>query len=201
MKKLIISLLIASSISLVGCSNATTATTSVNPTTKKIQPQAVADTLPQTSNIKYYFTRANQHPDIQLINVIDSSKSSLDIAIYSLTKKNIVDSIIQAKKRGVAVRIMTDKIESKSKSEAKELKLLEAANIPIKINSHSGLLHIKMTIADDSVATTGSYNYTQAASVRNDEILVIISDSKIAKDFETEFNSMWSNNKDYKDYN
>jgi len=200
MKKLIISLLIASSISLVGCSNATTTTTR-NATAKKKQPQAMADTLPQTSNIKYYFTRADQHPDIQLINVIDSSKSSLDIAIYSLTKKSIVDSIIQAKERGVAVRIMTDKIESKSKSEAKELKLLEAANIPIKINSHSGLLHIKMTIADDSVATTGSYNYTQAASVRNDEILVIISDSKIARDFETEFNSMWSNNKDYKDYN
>lgn len=200
MKKLIITLLIASSISLIGCSNATTTKTSVNNTSHKISTVAMADTLPTIGNIKYYFTRANQHPDIQLINVIDSSTKTLDIAIYSLTKTSIVNSIIQAKERGVKVEIMTDKIESKSKSEAKELKLLQVANIPIKINSHSGLLHIKMTIADDKIATTGSYNYTQNATLRNDEILVIISDPKVATDFDNEFNSMWSNTKDYKNY-
>jgi hypothetical protein len=41
---------------------------------------------------------------------------------------------------------MTDKIESKSKSESKELALLQKDNIPIKINSHPGLLHINLEI-------------------------------------------------------
>ncbi|SMC17470.1 PLD-like domain-containing protein [Clostridium acidisoli DSM 12555] len=155
----------------------------------------------QAGNLQYYFTKANQHPDEQLIKVINSSKSTLDIAIYSLTKKSIVNAIIQAKDRKVDVRIMTDKIESKSKSESKELALLQKDNIPIKINSHPGLLHIKMTIADKNIATTGSYNYTENASTKNDEILVIINDSKVAQDFDNEFENMWNDTKDYEDYN
>ncbi len=154
-----------------------------------------------SSNIQYYFTRANEHPDVQLIKVINSAKSTLDIAIYSITKKEIVDAIINAKNRGVTVRLMTDKIESSSKSEAKELKLLKDKKIPIKVNSHSGLLHIKTTIADKSVATTGSYNYTENASIQNDEVLLIIKDSKVATDFSDEFQRMWQDKNDYIDYN
>lgn len=153
-----------------------------------------------SNNVSYYFARQTPNVDQQLIKVIDSSKSTLDIAIYSLTKQSIVDSIISAKNRGVNVRVMSDKVESKSKSESKELVLLKNAKIPVKINSHAGLLHIKMTVADKNVATTGSYNYTQAATTENDEVLVIINDSKVATDFDNEFETMWNDNKDYKDF-
>lgn len=195
MNKKIIGLILASSLILSGCA--------INKeSNKKIysnqhQTQSTID----SNNIGYYFTKADQHPDQQLIGVINSSKSSLDIAIYSLTKQSIVDSIIKAKSRGVSVRIMTDKIESKSKSESKELVLLKNAKIPVKINTHPGLLHIKMTVADKRVATTGSYNYTENATERNDEMLVIINDSKVAQGFDNEFESMWVNNKEYKNYN
>ncbi|SMC17438.1 PLD-like domain-containing protein [Clostridium acidisoli DSM 12555] len=169
-------------------------------TSQKLQQTQPA--LPvKTGELQYYFTKANQHPDEQLIKVINSSKSTLDIAIYSLTKKSIVNAIIQAKDRKVNVRIMTDKIESKSKAEVKELALLQKDNIPIKANSHPGLLHIKMTIADKNIATTGSYNYTENASTKNDEILVIINDSKVAEGFDSEFENMWNDTKDYEDYN
>jgi len=197
MKKILINMLILSSLGFTGCGQATAKASTVKTSISQVSQTTQQ---PQTSNLQYYFTRANQHPDQELIKVIDSSTKTLDIAIYSLTKQSIVDSIIRAKSRGVDVEIMTDKIESKGKSEAKELVLLKAANIPIKINSHSGLLHIKMTIADNKIATTGSYNYSAAASKINDEILVIISDPKVATDFDNEFKSMWSNTKDYKDY-
>lgn len=150
--------------------------------------------------IQYYFTRANQHPDQQLINVINSSKSSLDIAIYSLTEQSIVDAIISAKNRGVTVRVITDRIESMGKNEIKELTLLVNDKIPVKINKHAGLMHLKMTIVDKCIATTGSYNYTENATKENDEVLVIINDSKFAQGFDNEFESMWNNVKEYKNY-
>ena len=187
MKKIFISLLIA--MLLIFITFTVTCT-----------PQTTLQNNTQSTNIQYYFTRANQHPDQQLIKVIDSAKTNLDIAIYSLTKKSIIDSIIQAESRGVTCKIITDKIESKTKSEKKMLILLENANIPIKINSHSGLMHMKVTVADDKVVTTGSYNYTQNASTQNDEVLMIINDSKIAQGFTNEFNIMWNDNKEYKDY-
>ena len=218
MKKLILTLLIVSSISLTACSSSSTSASNVIIPTKQTTSQILSQpnttkatnistkidntkTNINSSNIQYYFTRANQHPDVQLINIINSSKTNLDIAIYSLTKKSIVDAIIQAKNRNVTVRIISDKQESKSKSEKKMLTLLQNANIPIKINTHSGLMHMKITIIDKNIITTGSYNYSEGASTKNDEVLMIIKDSKIAQDFETEFNNMWNDNTNYKDYN
>jgi len=57
---------------------------------------------------------------------------------------------------------------------------------------------MKVTIADKNIVTTGSYNYSGAASTTNDEVLVIIKDSKVAQDFTNEFESMWNNTQEYK---
>ena len=84
-------------------------------------------------------------------------------------------------------------------AEKAQLQRLEAVKIPIKINSHSGLMHLKMTVADNTV-TTGSYNYSQAATTKNDEVLIIINDSKMAKEWKIEFETMWNDTSNYKDY-
>jgi phosphatidylserine/phosphatidylglycerophosphate/cardiolipin synthase-like enzyme len=156
----------------------------------------------QSSNdIEWAFTREQQqHPDQLLIHVIDSSRANLDIAIYSLTNYDIVDAIANAKKRGVNVRIITDREGAGNKTQSKELAYLSRAGIPIKENSHSGLMHMKVTIADQSTVTTGSFNYTQAASTINDENLVVIHDAKMAQSFEDEFNLMWNDRKNFEDW-
>ncbi|MDQ7092153.1 phospholipase D family protein [Desulfosporosinus sp. PR] len=182
MKKIIIPLLLCISLSLSGCA-ATVAS----------QPLSTA----QSGQVEYFFTRAHQHPEQALESQINSAKSSLDIAIYSLTKKDIVESIVSAKKRGISVRIITDRTEAKTKAEASELLLLKKADIPIKEDTHSGLMHMKVSIIDKSVVTTGSYNYTQNASTDNDEVLVVIHDAKIASDWANEFEQMWEDTKNY----
>jgi phosphatidylserine/phosphatidylglycerophosphate/cardiolipin synthase-like enzyme len=45
-----------------------------------------------------------------------------------------------------------------------------------------------------------SYNYTNEATYENDEVLVIIHDPVAAQDFGNEFQSMWSDSKNYVDY-
>jgi phosphatidylserine/phosphatidylglycerophosphate/cardiolipin synthase-like enzyme len=165
-----------------------------------LQTQVSSSGGGSSAPIEYYFPRAGQHPDQELISVINSASSTLDIAIYSLTKKDIVQAIAAAKDRGVAVRIITDKIESESASQSKALNTLKADGIPIKINHHSGLMHMKVTIADNSTVTTGSYNYTNEATYENDEVLVIIHGPTAAQDFSNEFQSMWSDSKNYVDY-
>jgi phosphatidylserine/phosphatidylglycerophosphate/cardiolipin synthase-like enzyme len=135
-----------------------------------------------------------------LVNVINSANSTLDIAIYSLTEEDIVNAIAAAETRGVSVRILTDKSESKTASQSNALDSLKADGIPIKINSHSGLMHMKVTIADNSTVTTGSYNYSNEATYENDEVLVIIHSPSIAQVWDNEFQSMWTDNDNYEDY-
>ncbi|MDR3600540.1 MAG: phospholipase D family protein [Desulfosporosinus sp.] len=187
MKKLITLLLLLAALSISGCSPSASA--------------ATTQSTPSGTQVESYFTKANQHPEQALESQIGSAKSTLDIAIYSLTKKDIVESIIAAKKRGVAVRVITDRIEAKSKSEKAQLQLLEGTSIPIKENTHSGLMHMKVSIIDKTVVTTGSYNYTQNASTENDEVLVVIHDPEIASKWDDEFQQMWSDTKDYASIN
>jgi phosphatidylserine/phosphatidylglycerophosphate/cardiolipin synthase-like enzyme len=117
--------------------------------------------------------------------------------VYSITHPDIVKAIKDAKKRGVVVRIISDKIQSAGKTQVEALKLLGSAAIPMKINKHSGLMHLKVTIADKKVVTTGSYNYSQAASTSNDEVLVVVHDEAAAKTFTDQFERMWNDTKGF----
>lgn len=185
-RKLVITFVAAATIAFTGCGRIAGTSNIVNTN--------------NSTNIEYYFTKDNGNPEEHLIQVINSSKSNLDIAIYSLTDKPIANAIVQAKKRGVNVEVITDRQEADSKSEKPILLLLKNNDIPVKINTHSGIMHMKVTVADKSIVTTGSYNYTSAASKINDENLVIINDPSIAKGFDDEFISMWDNNNDFKSW-
>lgn len=146
---------------------------------------------------EWAFTQADQHPEQQLVAIIDGAQQTLDIAIYSLTYPDIVQAIKSAAQRGVKVRIITDSTQSKGKSQQEALKLLGSAGIPMKINTHSGLMHLKMTVADGQVATTGSFNYSKAASTTNDEVFVAFHDAEIARSFDEQFESMWNDEKNF----
>jgi phosphatidylserine/phosphatidylglycerophosphate/cardiolipin synthase-like enzyme len=155
-------------------------------------------------NIGYAFSKAKQRPEQKLMEVIDNAKSKLDIAIYTITDEIIVDRIISASNRGVKVRIITDydmsKNIPKNQWQRKVLRMMDNCGIPIKINKYNGFMHLKVTIADDLIVTTGSYNYSKAARTKNAEILVVIDNEKTAKEWATEFESMWNDWENYIEY-
>jgi phosphatidylserine/phosphatidylglycerophosphate/cardiolipin synthase-like enzyme len=149
-------------------------------------------------NTDLEWTFAGVEQEKLLIDVIKSASATLDIAIYSLTDPEIVAAIKDAQKRGVIVRIITDKQQAGGEAQTKALKILGSANIPIKLNSHSGLMHLKMTIADNQICTTGSFNYSKSASESNDEILVVIRNADTAKSFTAQFEKMWNDSSRFK---
>ena len=164
------------------------------PTVTRMAPVTVTEIPKQPVMINYYFTRATGDLDKQLVKVINSSTLSLDIAIYFITKPSVIDAIVNAYNRGVKVRIITDKEMSKTSWEFEQLNKLNELDIPIKINDHDGLMHLKIVIVDNKTITTGSYNYTGKATTLNDENLVVITNAKVAGDFTKEFNCMWESN-------
>ena len=135
-----------------------------------------------------------------LIKEINTAQKTLDVAIYSITKEDIANAIIEAKKRNVDVKVITDKQESASKYQKVILDKFKANNIPVKINSHAGLMHLKLSIIDDKTALGGSYNYTESATKNNDENLIVMRMPNIVSDYSTEVNTMWDNTSDYSNY-
>jgi Phosphatidylserine/phosphatidylglycerophosphate/cardiolipin synthases and related enzymes len=161
-------------------------------------PQSAVST--KAGTVSYYFPRAGQNAESALVSVVGSAKKSLDTAIYSFTDADVAAAMIADKQRGVKVRVITDRECAGNQYQARVLGELKDAGIPVKYNTHSGLMHMKVSIVDSATVTTGSFNYTKSAENENDEVLVILKNSTAAKDFGTQFARMWNDTKDFANY-
>lgn len=128
--------------------------------------------------------------DKQVIQRISDAKEKLDIMIYSLTKDEIAQAIINVYQKGVRVRVIVDKQQAGLKSADDEK--LEEAGIALIRDTHSGLMHNKVAIIDEKIVLTGSYNWTKGGTKRNDENLVIIEDERVAQIFGKKFEQLWT---------
>ncbi len=167
-----------------------------DPSPSSSAPQSVSG----AGEIRYYFPRAGQKAQPVLIGIIGSAKQALDVAIYSFTDKEVASALVKAKERGVSVRVITDRTQAATRSQQTVLKQIVRAGIPVKVDTHDGIMHLKVTVADGKTATTGSFNYTQSAEKSNDEVFVVINSSKVAQDFDGEFSHMWNDSGNFKKY-
>lgn len=170
-------------------------------TAEEVKKDNIAISYPgsELNKISYAFTKTGQMPDEQIKEIIDKTKSKLDVAMYTFTDLGILQRIVLATNRGVKVRLITDGKQSVSaRGQDKVLQQLSNAGVPIKINSHNGYMHLKLMIADDSRIITGSYNYTNAARTKHDEVVILIENNKIAKEWTEQFNRIWNDDKNFK---
>ncbi len=122
-----------------------------------------------------------------LITDIKQAKKQIDIAIYALSNDRIRDALIFAHKKGVDIRIVTDDYEL-FKDDMKVLK--NNGIFVISDEDTRALMHDKFMIIDQKVVWTGSCNYSYYAFYCNNENLVKITSSKIAKVYEDEFEEL-----------
>jgi phosphatidylserine/phosphatidylglycerophosphate/cardiolipin synthase-like enzyme len=141
--------------------------------------------------IQAFFPRQGQDPAPVLVKLYNGASTSLDIAIYSLTHPDIVKAIGDAKQRGVPVRVITDSEAAGSNTQKHAVNDLLTLGIPVKVNLHSGLMHLKMSVIDGKTATIGSYNYTLSASQQNDEVMAVVTQPAFVKSCQDEFNRLW----------
>ncbi|QZA32199.1 phospholipase D-like domain-containing protein [Hydrogenibacillus sp. N12] len=159
---------------------------------------AVPAFLPKADGV--YFTRAGEHPERAVIGLIDGAEKTLDVAVYSLTHDGIVQAIRRAKARGVAVRVITDAEQVQGKAQNAAVRALLSDGIPVKVNEHSGLMHLKLAIADGRRASVGSFNFTKAASTQNDEIVVLLSDPEAVRHMAREFDRLWNDREAFRPF-
>ena len=120
--------------------------------------------------------------DKEIVKLIDSADKYVYFAIYYFTKNNIADALIRAKKRGLEVRGLTDR-QASDESNKSTIEKLKRAGIDIKIrNNNEGIMHIKSLVTEDAYVS-GSFNWTQSATISNDEIIEIGSNEGVRKKY------------------
>ena len=137
----------------------------------------------------YFFPNAKNEK--YLVEMLRTSKVSLNIAIFSLTRDNFAKSIIEVYNRGVKVRVIAD--DECVKNYGSDIYKLAAKGIPCKTdNSQQFHMHNKYAIIDESVVITGSFNWTTQAINNNQENLLFYEDKELSAKYLKEFNKLWN---------
>ncbi len=150
-------------------------------------------------DIEVYFTPSYKALDA-IIDQINISKSSIDIAMYNFTSRPLSHALVNAKRRGVKIRIVLDR-SSNDPAENKYTKYLFLKNAQIDVRfakphrhwNRDGIMHNKFAVIDNKCVITGSANWTASAFVVNDENVLIINRLDIANVYKKEFDTLWKN--------
>lgn len=136
-----------------------------------------------------YFSPQNKTIQNTILPLIRNSKNYIYIPAFLISHKEMVSELIQAKNRGVDVRIITDALNASAKySKVRELR---AAGMTVKIENYAGKMHSKTMIIDDKYLILGSMNFSKSGESKNDENLIVLENKEAAIFYKQFFLYLW----------
>ncbi len=126
-----------------------------------------------------------------VLKAISSAKSTLLVACYEFTSRDIAAALEAAAHRGVKVRVVAD--FKAAHDRYSQMPIIKAAGIPVRLDAHYAIFHHKFMVIDSVSAETGSFNYTTSTISHNAEnALVLWNVQPIATRYTAEFNRLWA---------
>ncbi len=163
---------------------------------------------PPADRMSVYFSR--EHGDLEEILVSlygDVQKGGyIWVVTSSITHPAIAKALVDAKRRGVDVRLIGDRGKLETKRDQIAMYNLKLQGIAIKVNRFSGAVRLEASIVDGKYLVVGSYNYGSAETrtplgtrVDEENLLVIPTgvDSRVLAQYKNAFERMWDDQKSY----
>lgn len=127
--------------------------------------------------------------DVKLWKFIQSAKVSLDVAVFDITHDKIAHEIMVASKR-IPVRVITDRRQSKGQYSV--VSTMIKAGVDVRIGKQRGIMHNKFCLVDGKMVQTGSFNYTDGASTKNNENQIYLSNPGVVAQYRSRFDALWA---------
>jgi phosphatidylserine/phosphatidylglycerophosphate/cardiolipin synthase-like enzyme len=126
-----------------------------------------------------------------LLKEIESTTSTIDLAIREITSPDMAHALMKAKGRGVKVRIVTDSKQAKMKSS--QVTHLIQEGIPVKVlrGKDHGVMNHRFGIFDGKKVVTGSFDWSEASEKWNYENILILMNSDMVTSYQKEFDRLW----------
>lgn len=164
-----------------------------------VQPGATK--LPATGEVEFAFS-PNESSEALVIKVIASAHSELRLLGYSFTSAAVTKALLDAKKRGVDVKLVVDYKnnvrEDRSGKAKAALGALATAGISVRTISVYPIHHDKTIVVDRMHVETGSFNYSAAAAKANSEnVLVLWNNPRVATGYLSHWERNWRQGTDW----
>ena len=157
------------------------------PTPAKTNPSQ-----PQAEVVGLYFTPP---ADVAaaVIEVIDQSKTEVLVQAYGFTHNGIAQALLRAHARGVMVKVLLDAKTDTSNRYVTDL--LQAQQIPLKLDASHAIAHNKVIVVDGELVITGSFNFTNSAQTRNAENLLVLKSIGLADSYKANWQTHWNHSR------
>jgi phosphatidylserine/phosphatidylglycerophosphate/cardiolipin synthase-like enzyme len=123
------------------------------------------------------------------VRLLEGAVVAADICVFTITDDRIADAILEAHRRGVRVRILTD--DCKTADPGSDIAWLRRADVPVVTDRRESHMHHKFAVIDRHTLVVGSYNWTRAAARENHEDLLVLRDSGLASTYQERFERLW----------
>jgi phosphatidylserine/phosphatidylglycerophosphate/cardiolipin synthase-like enzyme len=144
-----------------------------------------------SATIDVYYAPEDQPID-HMVGLYNHARRYIYVSVYALTAPSVVKALVEAKRRGLDIRVITDRERLNDPKQHSAVSTLRLAGVPIKINRHDGLMHLKQVVIDDLINASGSANHTTSGNRYNDERLDVITDARLTAKAREKFLTMWN---------
>lgn len=136
--------------------------------------------IPATGTIQVAFP-PEENANGLIVQALREAKKTVLVQAFSFTSNEISFALIEAKRRGVDVRMIVDG-EQVAKLENNRVGLVAKAGIPVWLDEQHQSAHNKIMVIDadthDPIVVTGSMNFTYSGQFKNAENLLILRGNK-----------------------
>ncbi len=160
----------------------------IEPTPASLNPTA------QSSWYQLYFTNPPDDEnnsadtiDTYLIANLETARRTIDAATYDFNLPSMADALINAHNRGLIVRLVTDT----DTLVEEEVQRIVDAGVPVVDDGRNAIMHDKFIIVDGRVVWTGSWNFSQNDTYRNNNNFIGIAAPEIVANYQVVFNAMF----------
>lgn len=123
------------------------------------------------------------------IEHVKNSKENIKCMFFSFTFDALGQELINAKEKGIDVKLILEKSQNSQYSEYDKLK---ENNVNVIWDNNPSYMHNKFCVFDNSIVITGSMNPSNNGNINNNESIIIINNKEIANQYTNYFNKYYS---------
>ena len=146
------------------------------------------------TEVSMWFSPQDDVVSNAILPSIAAASNTIDIGMFYLTERRIVQALCGAVARDVEVRIIVDAVANAHSSSP--YWDLRRCGISVKVENWGGKMHMKTALIDGkqphNQVIVGSMNWSKSGNNRNDENLAVIkNNTQLAQELGAYFDSLW----------
>lgn len=126
--------------------------------------------------------------DERLTQLLLNATRTIDMAIYDLDLANVTAAMLDARRRGVRVRVVTDSDNVQNAA----IQQLKTNGVPVVEDRRQAIMHHKFAVIDGSSVWMGSWNFTVNDTYRYNNHGALWHNQPLADNYTAEFEKMFN---------